>query len=51
MSLEWILEKMYAECDSEEEIEDEYNRIRRISALCLERRAEEIGIDPDTVGY
>ena len=51
MSLEEILEKMYAECDSEEELEDRYNEIRRISALCLERRAEEIGLDPDTVGY
>lgn len=49
--LEELLEKMYAECDSEEELEEKYNEIREISACCLERRAEELGFDPDTVGY
>lgn len=49
--LEDILEQMYEECDNEEELEEKYNEIRRISAACLERRAEEIGLNPDTVGY
>lgn len=49
--LEDIFEQMYAVCDNEEELEEKYNEIRRMSAVCLERRAEEIGLDPDTVGY
>lgn len=51
MSLENIICGMYSECDSEEELEDKYNEIRELSACCLERRAEEIGLDPDTVSY
>lgn len=51
MQLEDIFEQMYAVCDNEEELEEKYNEIRRMSAVCLERRAEEIGLDPDTVGY
>lgn len=49
--LEELLEKMYQECDNEKELEEKYNEIREISACCLERRAEEIGLDPDQVGY
>ena len=51
MFLEDILCEMYSDCDSEEELEDKYNEIRRTSACCLERRAEEIGLNPDTVSY
>ena len=51
MSLEDMLCEMYSACSNEEELEDKYNEIRSISACCLERRAEEIGLDPDTVGY
>ncbi len=50
-NLENILCEMYAECYSEDELEDMYNEIRQFSACCLEHRAEEIGLDPDTVGY
>lgn len=50
-NLENILCEMYAECYSEDELEDMYNEIRQLSACCLEHRAEEIGLDPDTVGY
>lgn len=49
--LEEILEKMYQDCDNEEELEEKYDEIRNMSAVCLERRAEEIGLDPDQVGY
>lgn len=49
--LEEILEKMYAECWCEEDLDEIYDKIRETSAVCLERRAEEIGLDPDTVGY
>ena len=49
--LEELLEKMYQDCDNEEELEEKYDEIRRMSAVCLERRAEEIGLDPDQVGY
>lgn len=51
MQLEDILEQMYAECWCEEDLEETYNEIRSMSAVCLKRRAEEIGLDPDTVGY
>lgn len=51
MQLESILEQMYAECWCEEDLEETYDKIRSMSAVCLERRAEEIGLDPDTVGY
>lgn len=51
MQLESILEQMYAECWDEEELDETYDKIRRMSAVCLERRAAEIGLDPDTVGY
>lgn len=49
--LENILEEIYAECKNEQELEEKYDEIRSMSAICLERRAEEIGLDPDTVGY
>lgn len=49
--LEEILEKMYQDCDNEEELEEKYDEIRSMSAVCLERRAEEIRLDPDQVGY
>lgn len=49
--LEKILEKLYAECDNEEELEEKHNDIRSMSAVRLERRAEGIGLNPDEVGY
>ena len=49
--LEKILESKYEKCKNEEELEEKYNEIREASAICLERRAEEIGLDPDAVGY
>ena len=49
--LEDIICKMYAECINETELDDKYDEIRQVSAYWLERRAEEIGLDPDTVGY
>lgn len=49
--LEKLLEEMYAECWCEEDLEEQYNELRSLSAVCLERRAEKIGLDPDTVGY
>lgn len=49
--LEDILEKMYAECWCEEDLEETYDKIRSMSAVCMKRRAEEIELDPDTVGY
>lgn len=49
--LEELLEKMYQDCNNEEELEEKYDEIRSMSAVCLERRAEEIGLNPDQVGY
>lgn len=49
--LEELLEKVYQDCDNEEELEEKYDEIRSMSAVCLERRAEEIGLNPDQVGY
>lgn len=49
--LEKMLENIYEECENEEELEEKYNKIREISAICLERRAEKIGLDPDMIGY
>lgn len=51
MQLEDALVQMYAECVNEEELEEKYNELRSMSAVCLERRAEEIGLNPDEVGY
>lgn len=51
MQLESILEQMYAECWCEEDLEETYDEIREMSSVCLKRRAKEIGLDPDTVGY
>lgn len=50
-NLENIFCDMYSGCNSEDELEDKYNEIRQLSACCLERRAEEIGLNPDTVSY
>ncbi len=49
--LEYMLWEIYKECDSEDELEEKYDEIRSLSACCLERRAEEIGLNPDTVSY
>lgn len=49
--LEEILEKMYAECWWEEDLEETYDEIKIMSTECLKRRAEKIGLAPDTVGY
>lgn len=49
MQLESILEKMYEECWCEEDLEETYDEIRKMSAVCLKRRAKQIGMDPDTV--
>lgn len=49
--LEKLLEEMYAECWCEEDLEKTYDEIREMSSVCLKRRTEKIGLDPDTVGY
>lgn len=51
MQLESILEQMYEECWCEEDLEETYDEIREMSMVCLKKRAKEIGLDSDTVGY
>lgn len=49
--LEYMLWEIYKECNSEEELESKYDEIRSLSACCLERRAADIGLNPDIVSY
>lgn len=43
--------ELYKECHKETELSQMYDEIRSLLRLELEDRAEEIGLDPDTVDY